>query len=75
MTIPADVRKALNLDVGAQVDVSVSGNGFIARAVERPHRERYALRDLLRGATPEAIRRLRDATAWAHQGPSVGREV
>lgn len=75
MTIPADVLKALNLDVGAQVEVSVTADGFTARPVQRPKRRRYSLRELLRGATPATLRRLQDETAWAHQGAAVGREL
>ncbi len=75
MTIPSDVLKALHLDVGAQVEVAVTSDGFTARPVEKATRRRYSLRELLRGATPEAMRRLKDETAWARDGAGVGREL
>jgi antitoxin ChpS len=75
MTIPSEVLKALHLDVGAQMEVAVTADGFTARPLERPKRRRYSLRELLRGATPETMRLLRDDTAWAHEGAAVGREL
>lgn len=75
ITIPSEVLKALHLDVGAQMEVAVTADGFTARAVEKPTRRRYSLRELLRGATPETMRRLQDDTAWAREGDSVGREL
>jgi antitoxin ChpS len=75
MTIPSEVLKALHLDVGAQVEVAVTAGGFTARPLEKPKRRRYSLRELLRGATPETMRRLQDETAWAHEGAPVGREL
>jgi antitoxin ChpS len=75
MTIPAEVLKALHLDVGTQVEVAVTADGFTARPLEKPKRRRYSLRELLRGATPETMRRLQDETTWAHEGAPVGREL
>ena len=75
MTIPSDILKALNLGVGAQVDVSVDTNGFVVRLVDKPRRKRYSLGELLRGVTPETMRLLRDETACAHEGSAVGREL
>lgn len=75
MTIPSEVLKTLHLDVGAQVEVSVTADGFTARPVEKSTRRRYSLRELLRGATPDTMRQLQEETAWAHEGPSVGREL
>ena len=75
MTIPADVLKALHLDVGAQMDIAVTEDGFTARPLEKPKRRRYSLRELLRGATPDTMRQLQEETAWAHEGPAIGREL
>jgi antitoxin ChpS len=75
MTIPAEVLKTLHLDVGAQMDIAVTDEGFTARPVEHPKRRRYTMKELLRGATPETMRQLQEDTAWAHEGPSVGREL
>jgi len=75
MTIPADVLKALHLDVGAQMDIAVTEDGFTARPLERTKRRRYSLRELLRGATPETMRQLQEEASWAQEGPTVGREL
>ncbi len=47
---------------------------FTARPKAEPKRRRYSLRELLRGATPEAMRRLNAETAWAREGDPAGRE-
>jgi antitoxin ChpS len=75
MTIPPEVLKSLQLDVGAKLDVEVNGDSFTARPRSRRARKRYSLRELLRGVTPEKMRKLNDATAWAREGDSVGREI
>ncbi|HEY1935049.1 MAG TPA: hypothetical protein VGG99_23845 [Acetobacteraceae bacterium] len=75
MTIPSDVLKALHLDVGAQMEVAVTADGFTARPQQKPNRRRYSLRELLRGATPKTMQRLQDETAWAREGSPVGREL
>ena len=75
MTIPAEVLKTLRLDVGATLQLSVSDNGFTAQPVEKPKRRRYSLKELLRGATPEAMLQLNQETAWAREGDPVGREL
>jgi antitoxin ChpS len=75
MTIPSDVLKVLHLDVGSQLEVAVTADGFAARPLNKPKRRRYSLRELLRGATPETMRRLQDESAWAHEGSPVGREL
>jgi antitoxin ChpS len=75
MTIPPEVLKSLQLDVGAKLDVEVNGDSFTARPRSRRARKRYSLRELLRGVTPEKMRKLNDATAWARDGDSVGREI
>ena len=75
MTIPAEVLKSLHLDVGTQMDIAVTEQGFTARPVEQPKRRRYTLKELLRGATPDTMRQLHEETAWAHEGPATGREL
>lgn len=75
MTIPGEALKALQIDVGSTVEVGVSGGALVARPVAKPSRKRYSLRQLLRGATPEAMRKLNAETKWAREGGSVGREI
>lgn len=40
----------------------------------KPKRQRYTKRELLQGATPKAVRKLNDKTAWARGGDPIGRE-
>lgn len=75
MTIPGEALKALHLDVGSMVEVKVAKGALVARPAAKPDRKRYSLRQLLKGATPDAMRKLNDETAWAREGDSVGREI
>ena len=75
MTIPPEVLKTLQLDVGSKLDVEVNGDSFTARPRSRPVRKRYSLRELLRGVTPDKMRKLNDETSWAREGDPVGREI
>ena len=75
MTIPAEILKALHLEVGSQLEVVVTDGAFTARPQTKTARQRYSLRELLRGARPEAMKQLIDETAWAREGCPVWREL
>ncbi len=75
MTIPADVLKLLDLDVGSTLELHISDGGFTARPVQPVVRERYTLAELLRGVTPAIMAELAADTAWAREGEPVGREL
>lgn len=75
MTVPAETLKALRIGVGSAVEVEIIAGALVARPIERSLRRRYSLRDLLAGATPDALRQLSDETAWAREGDPVGREL
>jgi antitoxin ChpS len=75
LTIPASVMQALKADIGTEVSVEVVDGALIARPRTITTRKRYSLRELLRGATPSAIRKLNAETAWAREGKPVGREI
>ena len=75
MTIPAEVMKQLKVDVGSALELEVLDGGFTARPAPSTGRRRYSLRELLRGATPDAVRQLNAETAWAREGEPVGREL
>lgn len=75
MTIPAEVLKTLGIDVGSKLEVAATVGGFTARTKAKQERRRYSLRELLRGATPRAMKRLNEETAWARDGKPVGREL
>jgi antitoxin ChpS len=73
MTIPADVLKLLDIQVGSTLELDVANGRITARPVGG--RKRYSLADLLRGVTPEAIAELNAATAWSRAGKPIGREI
>lgn len=75
MTIPADVLKVLNIEVGATLELDVTDGAFVARPARKPQRKRYSLAELMRGVTPEAMAKLNAETEWAREGDSVGREL
>ena len=75
MTIPAEVMKRLKVEVGSSLELDVSDRAFTARPAANVERRRYSLRELMRGATPEAVRQLNEDTAWAREGDAVGREL
>jgi antitoxin MazE len=65
LRIPKDVAERVGLQAGSRVEIEAE-NG---RVVISPARPRYALADLLKGMTPEAMH---EAFDW---GPDVGREI
>lgn len=75
ITIPADVLKILNVDVGAKLELDVDSSGFTARPAHKTARKRYSLKELLHGTTQENMKALNKKTRWAREGKSVGREL
>ena len=75
MTIPSNVLKSLNVEVGASLELNVNDGAFTARPAYKTERKRYALADLLRGVTPKMMSKLNAGTAWAREGKPVGREI
>jgi antitoxin ChpS len=75
MTIPADILKTLDVEIGSQLEVVAKRGSFVARPKRGAERRRYSLRELLRGATPEGMRKLNARTVWARDGDAVGREL
>lgn len=72
MTIPPALLKLLDVEVGAQLELSVTGGELRARPLEG-RRKRYSLSELLEGS--EAMAELNAETAWAREGEPVGREL
>lgn len=72
MTIPPALLKLLQVEVGAQVSLTVADGELVARPVKSA-RKRYSLSELLKGA--EAMADLNAETAWAREGDPVGREL
>jgi antitoxin ChpS len=72
MTIPPALLKLMDVEVGAQVSLSVDDGELIARPLKAA-RKRYPLSELLKGA--DAMAELNSETAWAREGDPVGREL
>ncbi len=75
ITIPSDVLKMLNVQVGATLELDVANGAFTARPAHQIAHKRYTLAELLRGVTPEDLAALNADTAWAREGDPVGREL
>lgn len=76
ITIPSDVLKMLNVEVGATLELDVANGAFTARPTHQAAtRKRHTLAELLRGVTPEDMVALNADTAWAREGDPVGREL
>ena len=71
ITIPPALLKLMDVDVGAQVALSVAEGELTARPIKV--KKRYSLKELLEGS--EAMKRLNAETEWAREGDPVGREL
>jgi antitoxin ChpS len=73
MTIPSDVLKLLDVEVGSTLQLEVANGAITMRpAVSR---KRYHLTELVRGVTPDLMARLNADIAWSRDGEAVGREL
>jgi antitoxin ChpS len=63
ITIPSDVLKLLNIDIGATLALELTENGLVVRPVQ-PMRKRYTLAELLEGIMPEDVKTLHQETQW-----------
>ena len=76
MTIPSDVLKMLNIEVGSTLELEITNGAFIVRPAQPPTgRKRYTLAELLQDVTPETMNELNTETAWAREGEPMGREI
>lgn len=79
MTIPSDVLKILNVEVGGALQLDVAKGAFTARpappAAAGGLRKRYSLDELLRNVTPKNMAKLNAETEWAREGKAIGREL
>ena len=72
LTIPPALLKLMELDVGAQVTLSVERGKLVAEPA-MSKRKRYSLPELLKGSA--GMKRLTAGAAWAQDGEPVGREI
>ena len=73
VTIPANMLKLLNVDVGSTLELTVSEGVLMARPAA--HKRRYSLSELLQGVTPKRMAELNAETAWAREGDAIGNEI
>jgi antitoxin ChpS len=72
LTIPPVLLKLMELDVGAQVTLSVERGKLVAEPATSK-RKRYSLSELLKGSA--GMKKLTAEAAWAQDGEPVGREI
>lgn len=75
VTIPSDLLKQLEVQVGATLEMDVLDGMLRARPTKGRRLRRYSLADLLEGMTPEHAAQLKEETAWAREGAPIGREL
>ena len=74
ITIPSDVLKLLNMEVGDMLTLDVSGKKLIIRPIKKAPK-RYSLAELLQGITTKDIKAINEETEWFRDGETVGREI
>jgi antitoxin ChpS len=72
MTIPPALLKLMEVDVGAQVTLTVENRRLVAQPAAAA-RKRYSMAELLKGAA--AMKRLSAEVAWSQDGEPVGHEI
>ena len=72
MTIPPALLRLMDVEIGAQVTLTVEDRTLIAKPAA-PARKRYSLAELLKGA--EALEKLNADVTWARDGEPVGHEL
>jgi len=75
ITIPPDILKTLNAEVGSILTLDVRDGAFIAKPLKSVIRKRFSLSELLENATPQAVQQLNTETEWAREGSPVGQEL
>ena len=75
VTIPAQMLKQLNIEVGGALELDVADGTLTARPAATAKPRRFTLKELLRGATPRNLAALKRQTAGALDGAPVGREL
>jgi antitoxin ChpS len=75
VTIPADLMKLLNLEIGETLQLQVANGDLIATPTRTKKRKRYSIAELKAGATPKRLRALERETGWFREGGPVGREL
>jgi len=74
ITIPSDVLKLLNIEVGDTLTLDVSGKKLVIRPIKESPK-RYSLAELLQGITVKDIKVVNEETKWFRDGETVGREI
>lgn len=75
ITIPAQVLKMLDVNVGSKLELEVHQDEFVVRSLSPKKRKRYTMKELLRGATSENMKKIHKSTEWFRDGDAIGREL
>jgi len=73
ITIPSDVLKLLDIEVGDTLALDISGKKLVIRPIKEPSK-RYSVAELLQGVTAETMKHLKEETEWFSEEESTGRE-
>jgi antitoxin ChpS len=74
ITIPSDVLKLMNIEVGTTLALDVTEQGLLVKPVA-DLRRRYTLTELLNSATKKDASALKKNTQWFRDIKSKGREI
>ena len=71
MTIPPTLLRLMDVEIGAQVTLTVEGRKLVAKPAAA--RKRYSLAELLKGS--DAVKKLNAEVASTREGDPAGREL
>lgn len=75
ITIPSNILKMLDVEIGATLEIDVTNREFIARPIRNSTAKRYSLNELLQGLSSKDVKLLNNNTKWARDGKTIGREL
>jgi len=76
ITIPADLLKLLNVEMGTELALDIENGNLIAHPLsDRQFKKRYTLQELLQGITPKVAAAMKEETEALREGNIIGREL
>lgn len=75
ITIPSDILKLLDIEIGARLALDVSGKKLVISPMPKKESKRYSLAELLEDVTPEDIKAIKKDTQWFREEKTKGREI
>ncbi len=73
VTIPADILKRLDIDIGSKLEITVDNNdNLLLHLIPQTKRKRYTLKELLTGVTVKKMKALNKELESTQEGEPVG---